>query len=98
MANDFRSVAEHQPGAQAKKSPHLSLGKMGGIIWQRPTLTLPIDRFVQARLQEEGSSPAPPAAPEALLRWVSLDLTGLPPTAEGVRTFLTAKTVSGKMP
>jgi hypothetical protein len=47
-----------------------------------------IDRFVHARLEAEGLSPSPPADPAALLRRVSLDLTGLPPDAETARAFL----------
>ena len=40
----------------------------------------PIDLFVLARLEREGLSPSPAAGREALLRRLSLDLTGLPPT------------------
>jgi len=40
----------------------------------------PIDRFVLAKLEEKGLSPAPPAEPQALVRRLFLDLTGLPPT------------------
>lgn len=46
-----------------------------------------IDRFVLARLQREGLKPAPSADPYALLRRVSLDLTGLPPTVEEADRF-----------
>ncbi|MBY0279107.1 PSD1 and planctomycete cytochrome C domain-containing protein [Candidatus Binatia bacterium] len=44
--------------------------------WQRRGL----DAFVLARLESEGLEPAPVADPETLLRRVSLDLTGLPPS------------------
>ncbi len=48
----------------------------------------PIDAFILAKLQKEGMRPAPPAAKEALLRRVSMDLTGLPPTPAEIRAFL----------
>jgi len=48
----------------------------------------PIDLFVLRRLQQEGLSPAPEAPAEALLRRVTLDLTGLPPTVEEVEALL----------
>ncbi len=40
----------------------------------------PIDAFVLERLRKEGMEPSPEADPITLLRRVSLDLTGLPPT------------------
>src|SRR6476661_750733 len=39
-----------------------------------------IDRFILARLEKEGLGPSPPADPITLLRRLTLDLTGLPPT------------------
>ncbi|WP_199756776.1 PSD1 and planctomycete cytochrome C domain-containing protein [Tautonia sociabilis] len=50
--------------------------------------TNPIDRFILVRLESEGLSPAPEADRAALIRRVSLDLTGLPPTPEEVDAFL----------
>lgn len=47
-----------------------------------------IDRFVNARLRQEGVSPAPPADKLALIRRVSYGLVGLPPTPEDVEAFL----------
>jgi hypothetical protein len=48
----------------------------------------PIDDFVLARLQAEGLTPSPPAPKETLLRRVTLDLTGLPPSLSDLRDFL----------
>jgi hypothetical protein len=47
-----------------------------------------IDYFVLARLEKEGLQPAPEAPRAALIRRVSLDLTGLPPTLAEVDAFL----------
>ena len=51
----------------------------------------PIDRFVLARLEKEGLSPSPEADRVTLLRRLSLDLIGLPPTIEEVDAFLKDK-------
>ena len=48
----------------------------------------PLDRFILARLEKEGLSPSPEADKSALLRRVSLDLTGLPPTPQEQAAFL----------
>jgi hypothetical protein len=48
----------------------------------------PLDQFILARLEKEGLAPSPEADKAALLRRVSLDLTGLPPTPEEQATFL----------
>ena len=42
----------------------------------------PIDQFVLARIKAEGLEPSPQADPATLLRRLSLDLVGLPPTLE----------------
>jgi hypothetical protein len=47
-----------------------------------------IDRFVLARLEREGLKPVRAADKLTLLRRATLDLTGLPPTAEEVDAFL----------
>jgi len=51
----------------------------------------PIDNFIQERLSREGLKPSPEADLHTLLRRVTLDLTGLPPSAEQLRTFLEDK-------
>lgn len=48
----------------------------------------PIDAFVRQRLQATGLAPAAGESPERLLRRLSLDLTGLPPTPEEVWRYL----------
>ncbi len=48
----------------------------------------PIDAFVLARLEKEKILPSPEANRATLIRRLSLDLIGLPPTAEEVRAFV----------
>lgn len=48
----------------------------------------PIDRFIRARLLVAGIEPAPPADSTTLIRRVTLDLTGLPPSPLEVDAFL----------
>jgi hypothetical protein len=50
-----------------------------------------IDRFIQDRLAEENLKPSPLAEPATLIRRVSLDLTGLPPTPAEVDAFVADK-------
>lgn len=48
----------------------------------------PIDHFILARLDREGLSPSPVADRHALIRRVTLDLIGLPPTPAEVHAFV----------
>ncbi|EGF24641.1 DUF1553 domain-containing protein [Rhodopirellula baltica] len=48
----------------------------------------PIDRFVRSKLESKGLTPRPRADRRTLIRRLSLDLTGLPPTSEEIDAFL----------
>ena len=48
----------------------------------------PIDRFVLAGLEKEGLEPGPPADRASLLRRVTFDLIGLPPSPAELKDFL----------
>ena len=51
----------------------------------------PIDSFILNRLERESLKPAAEESKERLMRRVSLDLTGLPPSLEELKSFLTDK-------
>ncbi|MGC4051719.1 MAG: PSD1 and planctomycete cytochrome C domain-containing protein [Paludibaculum sp.] len=72
-----RESGTHWAYAPPKQAPVPALG--GGN---------PIDAFVLARLNKEGLNPTPKAARTTLLRRLSLDLTGLPPSPQEVDAFL----------
>ncbi len=48
----------------------------------------PVDAFILAKLEAKGLKPAAPATKTALLRRVTFDLTGLPPTEGEINDFL----------
>jgi hypothetical protein len=81
-------IAEGAPYAehwafQKPKRPALPHVKSAG--WARN----PIDAFILARLEAAGLKPSPEASRHTLIRRLSLDLTGLPPSPEEVRAFVT---------
>ena len=52
-----------------------------------------IDAFIMAELRANGMAPAPAAGPATLIRRVTFDLTGLPPTPEDVEAFVAAMAI-----
>ncbi len=67
----------------------LDLPKVADEKWVRN----PIDAFILAKLESRGLKPAPPVDKEALLRRVTYDLIGLPPTPDEVKGFLADKSL-----
>ena len=53
-----------------------------------PSNRNPVDAFVLAKLEREGLKPSAPASKRTLIRRVTLDLTGLPPTIEEIEAFV----------
>ena len=68
----FQSVTEH------------SLPDVNGSLWPSRRL----DRFILAAMQEKGLQPSAEADRATLLRRLTFDLTGLPPTPEEVQAFV----------
>ena len=72
--------ARHWSYARPTRPP---LPEVNASSWPRNA----VDRFLLARIEEEGLAPSPEADRATLIRRVSLDLTGLPPTPEEVDAF-----------
>ena len=79
-----RPGANHWAFQPMKRAP---LPEVKNTAWARNA----IDRFVLARLEAANLAPSPEAARATLLRRVSLDLTGLPPTRAELEGFLADK-------
>ncbi len=73
--------SEHWAFVPPKRAP---LPKVKDVAWSQE----PLDRFILARLEAVGLKPSPEADRVALLRRVTFDLTGLPPTPAEVDAFL----------
>jgi hypothetical protein len=54
----------------------------------------PVDAFILSKLEAAGLAPAPQATRDQLLRRVTLDLTGLPPTLGEIDEFLADKSAT----
>ena len=79
---------------QPIQDPHLPPASAS----RRSTAT-PVDRFIVARLKEQGLDLAPEATRRMLIRRAAYDLTGLPPTPEDIKLFLddTSSDAFGRM-
>ncbi|MGD9724106.1 MAG: PSD1 and planctomycete cytochrome C domain-containing protein [Pirellulales bacterium] len=87
-----RVPAEPAANARRKTSDHWSFQPLASAappavsnaIWGRN----PIDAFVLARLEAAGLAPSPPADKATLIRRLSIDLLGLPPSVAEVDAFV----------
>ena len=84
LARWIEQGAEYKPHWAFLPPQKPELPKVRDARWARH----PIDRFVLARLEREGLKPSPEADRERLLRRVTYDLTGLPPTVQEIDRFL----------
>ena len=84
VGSEVPEVQQHWAYVPPKRAP---LPKVSRKEW----IANPIDSFVLARLEKEGLSPSPQADRPTLLRRLSLDLIGLPPTIEETDAFLNDK-------
>ncbi|MCC9605591.1 DUF1549 and DUF1553 domain-containing protein [Blastopirellula sp. JC732] len=64
------------------------MGDRTGFEWNNPPTESYVDELVYDKLQRVKVLPSPICSDEEFIRRVSLDLTGLPPTAEEVKAFL----------
>ncbi len=79
-----------QPIQQIRPIEPIELAAPAGLPadWPAGWEDSPIDRFIFAKLAQRGLRPNPPAGRRALIRRLSYDLTGLPPTPEEVDAFV----------
>jgi len=63
------------------------MGNREGFVWQQPETWGPIDELVATKWQAMKITPAPLATDLEFLRRITLDLTGLPPTADAARQY-----------
>ena len=78
-----RSTKAHWAFVPPKDQP---LPKVKDKAWPQS----PVDHFILAKLEASGLKPSPPADPRTLIRRMTYDLTGLPPSAEEVEAFVKA--------
>ena len=76
------------PGPTGGRSGRSAGPAVPAVTRPRAWVRNPIDAFILAGLEAEGSAPAPEADRATLIRRVSFDLIGLPPTPEEVDAFV----------
>jgi mono/diheme cytochrome c family protein len=83
-ASSTIAIGEQKQHWAYVKPTHPDPPKVSDPAWCRNA----IDHFVMARLDKEGMKPSPEADRTTLIRRLSLDLLGLPPTPEEVDAFV----------
>lgn len=78
---DWEKARQHWSFVPPQSQP---LPRVQDPAWPRSRL----DHFILARLEADGLSPASPADSRTVIRRLTFDLTGLPPTPEEVRAFV----------
>src|SRR4051794_28580493 len=78
---DWQKAKEHW-SFRAPRVSRIPAVKNAGWIRQ------PVDRFILAKLEQSHLTPSPEADSRTLIRRVTLDLTGLPPTPDEVAAFV----------
>src|SRR5438477_3607691 len=91
--SDSRPANDAAPGPKTEAAkPHWAFQRLAPV--RVPALKNPsaartvIDRFILAKLEEQGLETSVPADKQALIRRASFDLTGLPPAPDAVASFL----------
>ena len=80
-ALDMAKARQHWAFQPVKKPAKPAVKKTNWVL-------TPVDAFVLAQLENKGLSPAEPADKRTLLRRITYDLSGLPPTPEETEAFL----------
>ncbi len=81
VGDDVKAATQNHWAFQVIQSPRIPAGPPS--VWEQQ----PIDRFVTTRLQQEGIAPSVLGDRHTLIRRMSFNVTGLPPTADQVAEF-----------
>jgi hypothetical protein len=87
-----RTTPKTITGSQATSADHWAFRPVKAVppppVKDPTWVRTPVDAFILARLEKAGLEPSPAADKRTLLRRLSFDLTGLPPTPQEVENFL----------
>ena len=84
LAKWIEQGAEYKPHWSFVPPKKTRLPKVQDASWVQQ----PLDQFILKRLEAEHMKPSDPASKETLIRRVTFDLTGLPPTLEEIDQFM----------